>query len=1194
MFVHLHVHSHYSFGDALCSPEDLVKGALEQGVKHVALTDHGYMCGVLDFYKAARKAGVNPIIGLEAYFTPREAGGKELGAEERSYYTHLTLLAKNNTGYRNLLKLASFAATEGMYYNPTIDINILREYSEGLICLSGCFSGLIPKLLRAGERDKAEEWAKKFHEIFGEDFYLEVQKHPITKWSEIPRIRAEQEKFAEGQRIIYEGLLHISSKLGIPMVATNDVHYMTQDQSDLHDIYLAVGDGKKVFDESRRRYSTDQFYFKSEEEMLELFPADMVHRTLEIAEKCNVVIEEFENPKPLMPHFPKLPAGKTEAEYLRSLVYEGLAEKGLYDKPGYYERANEELATIIELGWPGYFLILWDIMKFCEEEGIPTGPSRGSAGGSLVSYALNITKIDPVKHNLLFSRFLNKHRQSPPDIDTDVSRERRGEVIEYIARTYGKDRTIQIGANSILKAKSAVKAVATAFGVEFDKANRLTDLIPDTETPLGELKDLPDIKEMCKDPELKKVVEIAEHFQDKPSHFSVHAAGVIIAPDDVTKFCPVRMKDGAIIAQWHMKEVEKIGLLKMDILGLKTLDVIDHTLREIERNRGIKIKVGDIPMDDPRTYELLGRADTLGVFQLESSLAQGYLKKMKPKSFVDVENFVALIRPGPLDAPAPSGQGTMVDEFIRRMHGQARVVPLHETTAHVLEDTYQIVVFQEQAMRITQAMAGFTEAEADNFRRAIAKKVPEEMPQLRKMFVEGCLQNGIPEKEADDMFNILETFSGYGFNKSHACGYAVLAVQTAWLRANYHPEFMAALLTSVKDDSEKLAQYLRDCYEHKTRVLPPSINISTDKFVADGDAVRFGLNAIKNVGNAATLQIIEERAKNGKFSSFADFIKRAYGNAVNKTVLERLALTGVFDDFGLPRAGMAEIIPDVIKATNSYNGKIKRIEDKESSFVGISDIAQLEKERAKLEDRRKKAIAEYEKLLEEAVQKSAQTKELNALKLAQAEKEFLGLYLTYHPMDHYKEYYASLAQCPQILVNSHSMYEHVNKNVVTCGYVSKVARSRISTGYKIELTLDDLYGTMTVIAYNKEADTYKDVLKEGNVITVIGRVVHFAGNNTTYIKLLEAEGSQEEPLRPKVIIYTEAKHAREVAEEVDRRLAPPEGELYDYPPRDGEMSVSIYYPYMGETREIPLKRKATQDDLKKLSDVLQITYIDVV
>lgn len=1139
--------------DGLQSVEDLIKWHVKNGLSAAAVTDHDYLFAWPEFYKKSLDAGIKPILGVELCYNP-------LGEKSRGYQFHTTLLAKTNEGYRNLIKLASEAATTGFYYRPTYNNDMLEQYHEGIIMLSGCSSGYLAHLILEDKYDEAVRAAKRWRELFKDDFYIELMLHPVYELSSNKIYRKEQEEFILMETKVFGGLQQLSRELNIPCVVTNDAHYTSKKDAELHDIVFTMGQRKKMDDDNRYRLPCPEFYLKTRQEMLSIgFSSDVLDISMEIVDKCNVTIEELNSGKYLMPKYSKLPKDKSEAEHLRDLAYEGLREKGLYDKSEYIERLEYELGVINKLGWPSYFLVLADILDFCKKSNIPRGTSRGSAGGSLVSYCIGITKIDPIRHDLLFSRFMSEDRVSMPDIDVDVSRDRRDEVIEYIADTYGQENVCQIGTIGLLATKAAIKKAATVFSVDFQKANLLTSYIQKPDLSVKEALKIPEVAEMCRrDEEIKRVIDVAAQIENMPQFVGQHAAGIIISPKPITEFIPVRLVDGRIVSQWTMEEIESLGALKLDLLGLKTTDLIWDTLAEIKRNRGIEINVDDIPLDDPKIYELLSKGDTNGVFQVESELCKMYLKKMKPKRFEDVENMLALIRPGPLDAPAPNGSGTMVDEFIRRMHGKSPVVYPHPTTKQALEATFGICIYQEQAMRIAQDMAGFTGSEADSFRRTIAKKLPEEMPIQKERFVQGCLNRGISKHDAERVFDILETFAGYSFNKSHSCGYAYITLQTAWLRANYYPEFMASLLTSVMNVPDKLSVYLRDCHYHGVQVKAPSINTSTDRFVADGEDIRFALSAIKGVGNVAIKAILEEREQNGRFKSFKDFILRLYGNTVNKTVVEALIKSGAFDvlDDGLTRKQMFEALPKIIKAMNSYKGKIKRIEENEAKArlpIEAASFEEVEKEAKKRQKRLKQLAKKREtdrqeliRLIDKAL--SSCPEEFSITEMAGFEKEILGHYVSYHPLDAYSGFYDSLIAQPQFFVTSTTINNYINQNVMTCGYIATAYRRNISTGFKIDVTLEDWNGSLNVIAYNREAERFRDLLKPHNVVVVTGRVIHYPESNMTYIRLSDCDIAQTEPLKEQVIVFVEQDAFSDVQNYVLQKST-----------SNGEVCVSIVY-----------------------------------
>lgn len=1618
----------------------------------MAVTEHDYLFSWLELYRKSLDAGIKPILGVELCYTPLGDGLRELGSKAREHQFHTTLLAKTNKGYRNLIKLASEAATTGFYYRPTYNDHMLKQYCEDIIMLSGCSSGYLARLILDDKYEEAVAKAQYWRDLLGDDFYVELMLHPVYEFSSNQLYRNEQEEFVKMETKVLAGLQQLSGELSIPAVVTNDAHYVAKSDAELHDIVFTMGQRKKMEDDNRYRYACPEFYLKTKKEMLELgFSSDVLDISLEIADKCNVTIDELDSGKYLMPKYPKLPEGKGEGEHLREMSYKGLKEKGLANKEEYVERLEHELGVINKLGWPSYFLVLADILDFCEKKDIPRGTSRGSAGGSLVSYCVGITKVDPIKHDLLFSRFMSEDRVSMPDIDVDVSRERRDEVIQYIADTYGQENVCQIGTIGLLATKAAIKKAATVFSVDFEKANLLTSYIQGPDLSVKTALKIPEVAEIYQgDPEIKRVMGVATQIENMPQFVGQHAAGIIISPKPIVDFIPVRYVDGRVVSQWTMEEIESLGALKLDLLGLKTTDLIWDTIAEIERNRGISIDVDAIPMDDPKTYGLLAHGDTNGVFQVESELCKMYLKRMRPKRFEDVENILALIRPGPLDAPAPSGSGTMVDEFIRRMHRQSPVTYPHPTTEAALRNTLgicltgdtlvynvktgervpiskvpigmmvqgvdcndnkrstvskvtnwvcngyrdvleikirdgnsikatpnhkfltekgwveacdlrvgdyigtpyklntpftskkygedklrilvnsstkfvpeniflcpedeiafflaclwdcdgytgdklytyksmskqlvydiqhlllrvgvpsvvshwekegswqvlvydlesfnrtvaphlivkqaqgirrqvsvtdnldrQIVaddvralrkqesishfspknlsvkpriskgvvrriaeklpnvltnmavrwepivsisdagkelvyditvdrihnfianniivhncVYQEQVMRIAQDMAGFTGAEADSFRRTVAKKRPEEMPIQKEKFVQGCLGREVSKRDAERVFDVLETFSGYGFNKcvsgdtvvyrasanqyvgrkvtvkelcdtwdsntstgkkyrwqglsilglvddrvkpvkliniwsngikdvyrlttvsgnfikatlnhrfltpegwvplknikpgdilyemrkwdrgypiyedevvsieyagreetfdleveehhnfiannivthnSHSCGYAVLTVQTAWLRTHYYPEFMASLLSSVMSVPDKLSLYLRDCHYHSVQVKPPSINTSTDKFVADGDDIRFALSAIKGIGNVALEAILTDRKENGPYQSFRDFILRIYGEAVNKTVLESLVKCGAFDEFedGLSRKQMTEAVPEIIKAFNSYKGKIKRIEDNEAKAkapIEGGSLDELEKERIKREERleqlAKKRVKDKEELLDRIDGAlMVEIPEFTSTEMAGFEKELLGHYVSNHPLDAYKDFYNSLIGQPEFFVTSTNIDNYIGETVITCGYIASSYQRRISTGFKIDLTLEDWDGSFRVIAYNQQAERFRDIIKPHNVVVVVGRVIHYSDANMTYIRLDDADIAQKEPLKPHVLVF------------VEQEAVP---DVQNYVLQKGAANGEVYISIVQDNRSITCGPAILRRDINEISNI---------
>lgn len=1372
-YINLHNHTCYSLLDGLQSTDDLIRWHVERGLGAVAISDHNYLYGILDFYKKAKSAGIKPILGVELSYTPIKSIEelRSLGQEARHHQHHTTIFAKNDKGYRNLVRLASLAATKGMYYVPTYTDDMLRECHEGLVLLSGCPSGPLSQLILQDRYEEALNKARFFHSLLGDDYYIELMLHPITNHpmgpSEYAVRRAE---FAAMEQKILKGLQQLSEELSIPAVCTQDAHYTYREQAELHDIVFAMGQGKKVNDLQRYRYACAEFYLKTDEEMAILgFSSDVRNCSVEIAEKCNATIPELEKRQFFMPKYPHVPEGKTEAEYLREQAYKGLQEKGLAHRQEYIDRMEHELYVINKLGWPGYFILLADVIRYCREHNIPTGPSRGSGGASLVNYCMGITRIDPIEHDLLFGRFLSLDRPDPPDVDVDLDAEYRDQVIDYIKDTYGSDNVAQIGTLGLMTTKAAMKKVATAFGVEFEKANKLTSFIPTGEgISVAEALDIPDVQKMyASDPEIKRVIDTAREIENKPSHVGKHAGGVIISPVPLMDICPVRLADGRTVTQWPMEEIAEIGLIKYDFLGLETLTVLRYAQEEVLRNRGIKIDIDSIPLDDPASYELLARADTTGVFQVESSFARSYLVKMKPSKFDDVEAFSALIRPGPVTSPAPSGEGTMVDEFIRRLHGEAPVVYPHPATEAALRDTYGILVYQESLMRITKDMAGFDDVGANQFRSVVAKKKADKMPAQKAKFIEGCIKNGISEAEAEKVFSLMETFANYGFNKclsadsvvyrasanqyssrevtvkelyetwggktsvgekyrtrgvkilglvdgrvrpvrvrniwdtgvqsvyrittesgnslkatvnhrfltsagwrrlaelqigdalysmgeyettrrsysfsgqeqtargrrhkwdkgypvyedkivsieyvgeeqtydleietyhnfiankivthnSHSCGYGVLTMQTAYFRTHFYPEFMAALLSSAVGNPDKLTAYLNDCHAHGVKVKAPSINISTDRFVADGKDIRFGLSAIKGVGTAALEAILADRKEHGKYQSFEDFIYRTmHLSAVNKTVMESLARGGAFDEFGLSRKQMAEAIPAITKAISSYKGKIQRINKK--NMMLVDDIAEVEQEYAQLEERRAKAEETLRAAISDAI-RALDGQRYTIDELTAFEKELLGFYVTNHPLDKYADFYRSLFAYRYPLVNSNNLAEYIGQNIVTCGLVSSVQRKKYSGGWKLDVTLDDWWGSMKVTVFGNRSRQYDKVLTEGNVVKVQGKVIHYASEDITYIKCDYAELAPENFTAPHVMmVFCDSESVFDVKRQIEQ-LSSKWTQPYDEVPNEHEAYVHL----CTGKQEISLPLTVLVKDIEKIRQMVNVHQVLLV
>ncbi|HZK17909.1 MAG TPA: DNA polymerase III subunit alpha, partial [Clostridia bacterium] len=884
-FVHLHVHTEYSLLDGAARIKDVIKTAKKMGMKSLAITDHGVMYGVVDFYKYCKKEGIKPILGCEVYVAPRTMKDRTPKVDDVLY--HLVLLAENQVGYQNLLSLVSVSFTEGFYYKPRVDLDALEKNSEGLIALSGCLAGHIPSLLAQDETEEAAKAAERYLEIFGPgNFFLEIQDHGMPE-----------------QRKINPRLIELGRELDIPLVATNDVHYVKSEDADIQDVLLCIQTGKTIDDSDRMRFSSRELYLKSGQEMGEIFGdiPDALDRTGEIADRCSV---ELDFDEMHLPHY-RVPEGFNVKTYLRDLCYKGVLERYGHTDDVLKNRLEYELGIIEQMDYSAYFLIVWDFINFAEQKEIPVGPGRGSAAGSLVAYSLGITNIDPMRYDLLFERFLNPERVSMPDIDIDFCFERRGEVIEYVVEKYGKDRVAQIITFGTMAARAAIRDVGRVLNMPYGEVDKVAKMVP-TELGVTIAKALatnPDLKELAEtDEQVGHLIKLASGLEGMPRHASTHAAGVVISREPLTQYVPLyKTSDGAVTTQFAKEQVEELGLLKMDLLGLRTLTVIGETIKQIKHNHGVDLDIDEISLKDPKTYEMLVRGEGIGVFQLESSGMRSILRDLKPERFDDIIALVALYRPGPL------GSG-MVDDFIKGKHGEKKVSYLHPKLEPILKDTYGVILYQEQVMRIANDLAGFSLGEADLLRRAMGKKKPEILAGLREQFISGAVKNDVDAKVAGEIFDLMEFFAGYGFNKSHSAAYACVSYQTAYLKANYPLEYMANLLTSVLDNTDKLVVYINECKRLGISLLPPSVNESMHSFTVTGDKLRFGLGAVKNVGLGAVEAIIANREKEGPFKNYEDFCRRIDARLVNKRALESMIMGGAFDSLGYGRSQLMAVL----------------------------------------------------------------------------------------------------------------------------------------------------------------------------------------------------------------------------------------------------------------------------------------------
>jgi len=1037
LFIHLHLHSEYSLLDGAARIKGVVAKAKEMGMPALAITDHGVMYGVMDFYKACRKAEIKPILGCEVYVAPRTMNDRTPRVDDS--YNHLVLLAENQEGYRNLLNLVSLGFTKGFYYKPRVDKEALARYSKGLIALSGCIAGEVAAKILAGENEQAREAAGCYRDIFGpENFFLELQDHGF-----------------EEQRTANRELINIHKDMNIPLVVTNDVHYIRREDAESQDVLMAIQTGKSIDDPGRMKFQSEELYLKSPEEMNLLFGEipRALQNTLEIAGRCNI---EIDFGKYFLPHY-AVPQGYTADTYLEELCYRG-AHKIFGDlSEEIKKRLSFELGVIKQMGYSAYFLIVWDFIHFAKQKGIPVGPGRGSAAGSLVAYSLGITNIDPLKYGLLFERFLNPERVSMPDIDIDFCYERRGEVIDYVVQKYGADKVAQIITFGTMAARAAIRDVGRALSMPYGDVDRVAKLVPAElhVTIEKALNDVSELKELYdQKPEVKKLIDTAAALEGMPRHASTHAAGVVITQDPLTHYLPLyKASDGPVTTQFAKETVEELGLLKMDLLGLRTLTVIGDAVRLIAGSTGISIDIDLIPLDDQATYEMLARGETAGVFQLESSGMRSILRDLRPEVFEDIVALVALYRPGPL------GSG-MVDDFIKNKHGLTKVKYLHPKLEPILKDTYGVILYQEQVMRIASELAGFSLGEADLLRRAMGKKKPEIIAGLRSQFVQGAGANGVDQNIAGQVFDLMEYFAGYGFNKSHSAAYALVSYQTAYLKANYPVQYMAALITSVKDNSDKVAGYIEECRRLGIEVLPPDVNESGESFTVVGNKIRFGLAALKNVGPGAVQAIIRVREQEGHFSGYADFCRRLDTKVINKRVLESLIKCGAFDSFGHRRAQlMAAVDAGLGLAQQSQrereNGQISLLDffgdgAKESVGINLPEVPEFPKGQ-----------------------------------LLMLEKETLGLYISGHPLSQYREILNRLTTNTVVEINDLPDDSQVTLGGVIAG-VKKINTRKGDT--MAFLTLEDLTGTVEVLVFPRPYNFNKLIIKVDEAVLIKGKV----------------------------------------------------------------------------------------------------------
>ena len=1000
-----------------------------------AITDHGCLYGLVDFYRACNQQGVKPILGCEVYVANRTLHDRTPHIDDNPY--HLVLLAENDVGYSNLLKLSSLGYTEGFYYKPRVDKKALAEHSEGLIALSACLSGEVPSYVAQGRIDEAEAVARQYLEIFGRDsFFLEIQSNGMRV-----------------QDLVNRQLVQLGRKLGVPVVATNDVHYLRREDATAHDVLLCIQTGSVVDDPSRMRFPTDQFYLKSAEEMYREFAEipEACAMTARIAERCNVELD-FDTLH--MPEF-EAPPGQTLDSYLRRLCEEGAIRRFGAISREVRERLDYELGIIERMGYSGYFLIVWDFIRYAKSQGIYVGPGRGSAPGSLAAYCLGITDVDPLAYNLLFERFLNPERVTMPDIDVDFCYERRGEVIDYVAGKYGSDKVAQIITFGTMAARAAIRDVGRALKFSYAEVDRIAKLVPAelNMTIDRALEVSPELAAAVGESERNRtLIEIARAVEGLPRHPSVHAAGVVISKDPLTDHVPLyKSADGVLTTQYPMEDLERLGIVKMDFLGLRTLTVIGNTVEIVKHTRNEDVDIESIPLDDPMVYEMLRNAESEGVFQLESSLFQNMLREVKPTKFEDLVAIVALGRPGPM---------VMTGDFVRGKHCHDTVKYPHPALEKILEPTYGVMLYQEQVMQAASELAGFSLGEADMLRRAMGKKKPEVIAGLRDRFMEGALGRGVSERAAQEVFSLIERFAGYGFNKSHSAAYALISYRTAYLRCHYFPEFMASTLTSVMGSSERVAMYIDVCRAAGVDVLPPNVNESFKGFTVSGNTIRFGLGAIKNVGEGAAESIISARKSGGPFVSFVDFCNRVDMTAVNRKALESLIRCGAFSEFGKRRALLA-IMDQVcdqsaVRQRHQESGQASFFDlFEEPSGFGTADIP--------LPD----------------------VPDFSESQILAMEKELLGLYISGHPLASVAEAIRKVATMSVRDLSNAEDGAYATLAGVIIGRKQIITRTGQPMAF---VQIEDLTGQVEVVVFPRTYQECADILARDAIVVVKGRV----------------------------------------------------------------------------------------------------------
>ncbi len=1051
-FTHLHVHTEYSLLDGSCKIKELALRVKELGMDSIAITDHGVMYGVIDFYKAAKEAGIKPIIGCEVYVAPVSRFDKENSTGENRYY-HLVLLAENDRGYHNLMKIVSKGFVDGFYYRPRVDYEVLKEYHEGIIAISACLAGEVQQYLSRDMYDEACRSARHYEDIFGKgNFFLEMQDHGISM-----------------QKMVNQGLMRMSRELSMDLVATNDVHYILEEDAVPHDILLCIQTGKKVADENRMRYEGGQYYLKSEEQMRELFPyaQEAIDNTHKIAGRCNVEIE-FGVTK--LPKY-DVPEGYDSWGYLNKLCRDGMEKRYPKDDGTLQKRLEYELGVIRDMGYVDYFLIVWDFIHFARSHDIMVGPGRGSAAGSIAAYCLEITNIDPIRYDLLFERFLNPERISMPDIDIDFCYERRQEVIDYVVEKYGKEQVVQIITFGTLAAKGVVRDVGRVLDMPYARCDAIAKMIPgDLGMTLDKaLRQSPELRAAYQqDEEVKYLIDMSKRLEGLPRHTSMHAAGVVIGQSAMDEFVPLsKAADGTITTQFTMTTLEELGLLKMDFLGLRTLTVIQNAVRQVKENYGLQLDMEQIDYNDKEVLASIGTGRCEGIFQLESSGMKSFMKEMKPENLEDIIAGVSLYRPGPMD---------FIPKYLKGKNEKASITYDCPQLVPILGPTYGCIVYQEQVMQIVRDLAGYTMGRSDLVRRAMSKKKTSVMEKERQNFVygnpdeqvKGCVANGIDEKTANHIYDEMIDFAKYAFNKSHAACYAVVAYQTAFLKYYYPKEFMAALITSVIDNITKVSEYILTCRQMGIQILPPDINEGQSEFSVSGDAIRYGLSAIKSVGRSVVDSIIAERTKNGPYLSVDDFVERMSCKEVNKRTLENFIKSGALDSMPGNRRQKIEVAPDLLEQRNK-----ERRNELEGQMSLFDFAAEEEKNQFRI------SLPDVEEYSREA--------------LLAFEKETLGIYISGHPMDSYLEVWKSkiTAMTTDFMVDEdtgRAAVQDGSRATIGGMITGKVVKTTKTGQMMAFVTVEDMVGSVEVLVFPRDYESNRNMLNQDDKVFIQGRV----------------------------------------------------------------------------------------------------------